>query len=170
MEMYALVLVQKTREYLDYVERHIKNVNKAWEVVQEKCADMWFVSETHWRSLLESEIAQHDVSKLSQRELVPYRQKFNPSYFEPFIGDEFGEAWRHHLLHNDHHWQNWTKQEFIMPPVAKLKCVHMIIDWEAMGYEFGNNAQEYYEENAEKIDIPENMVEFMYEIFERLYS
>ena len=29
--------IQKTREYLDYVERHILNVNKAWEELNIKC-------------------------------------------------------------------------------------------------------------------------------------
>ena len=30
-------LIQKTREYLDYVERHYNNVQKAWAELNEKC-------------------------------------------------------------------------------------------------------------------------------------
>jgi len=37
-----------------------------------------------------------------------------------------------------------------------------------MGYKFGDTAQEYYEQNRDKIKINKRWIPFMYEIFERL--
>jgi hypothetical protein len=44
----------------------------------------------------------------------------------------------------------------------------MVIDWMAMGYKFGDTAQQYYEKNKEKIKLPGYAVKFMYEIFNRI--
>ena len=37
-----LELLAKTREYLDYVERHYNNVQKAWKELNEKCKNNGF--------------------------------------------------------------------------------------------------------------------------------
>jgi hypothetical protein len=39
----------------------------------------------------------------------------------------------------------------------------------AMGYEFGDTAQEYYENNKDKIFLPEWAIKEMYKIFEIIY-
>jgi len=44
----------------------------------------------------------------------------------------------------------------------------MVLDWMAMGYKFGDTAQEYYEKNKEKIKIPSWAVDFIYQIFDRI--
>ena len=45
----------------------------------------------------------------------------------------------------------------------------MVIDWTAMGYKFGDTAQEYYEANKDKIVIKEiALYNFMYEIFDKI--
>jgi len=41
--MEAYEYIKKTREYLDYLEDHIKNVEKAWEILQEKCKNKNFI-------------------------------------------------------------------------------------------------------------------------------
>ena len=46
----------------------------------------------------------------------------------------------------------------------------MVLDWMAMGYKFGDTAQEYYEKNKEKIELPDWAIEFIYEIFRRVYK
>ena len=46
----------------------------------------------------------------------------------------------------------------------------MVLDWMAMGYKFGDTAQEYYEKNKDKIALPNIAIPFMYETFERLYE
>jgi len=34
--------IKKTREYLDYIEEHYMNVQKAWKELQQKCKEMRF--------------------------------------------------------------------------------------------------------------------------------
>jgi len=44
----------------------------------------------------------------------------------------------------------------------------MIIDWTAMGYVFGDTAQQYFERNKKTIQLPEHIVKFMYTVFDEL--
>lgn len=161
--------IVKFREYLDYIERHYDNVQRAWEELREKCKDMWIIRTdiTYWA--LDALIKQHDESKLSKEEFFAYRQYFYPVAGEVKDKKAFEEAWEHHWKNNDHHWQNWTK-EFgdKHSDAAELSLFHNIIDWMAMGYEFGDTAQEYYENNKDKINLPEWAIKTMYEIFENL--
>ncbi len=41
--MQALDLIGKTREYLDYLEEHILNVDRAWKEIQKSCKHMKFI-------------------------------------------------------------------------------------------------------------------------------
>lgn len=56
------------------------------------------------------------------------------------------------------------------PYAWEVHCVHMVIDWMAMGYKFNDNAKIYYERNKDKIKLPEYAVVFIYEIFNRIYK
>lgn len=58
--------IAKFREYLDYVERHYDNVQKAWSVIQEKCKDMKFIYDDSVFWSLDAAIKKHDESKLSK--------------------------------------------------------------------------------------------------------
>ena len=105
---------------------------------------------------------------LTTEEFTQYRQYFYPCKNEVKNKDLFFSAWRHHKDNNIHHWQNWT-----------TKCkgyayrdsyvVMMLVDWVAMGFEFNDTAQEYYEKNKGTIDLPEWAEELMYRIFEQIY-
>ena len=46
----------------------------------------------------------------------------------------------------------------------------MIIDWMAMSYKFEDTAQEYYEKNKDRINLPDYVEKFIYEIFSRIDS
>jgi len=167
--MKALKLIKATRDYLDYLEEHILNVQKAWNEIQEKCADMSFFQCNKTRQQLALEINNHDVSKFSPEEFVQYRKHFFPiSEYEKRTSN-FNKAWEHHKKCNSHHWETWTYVQYGEPYEWKIDCVHMIIDWMAMGYKFNDTAQEYYEKNKDKINIPKYAEKFMYQIFERLY-
>lgn len=81
-----------------------------------------------WRLLV------HDLSKFSPAEFGPYARHF---YGKPGFGDPalFDQAWVHHKLCNQHHWEHWCSrladgEAFPMP----LVCVReMIADWLAAG-------------------------------------
>ena len=51
----------------------------------------------------------------------------------------------------------------------EINCVHMVVDWIAMGFEMGDTAKEYYEANKDKINLPGWAVKFIDEIFDRIY-
>lgn len=165
--MEAFNLINRTRAYLDYLEEHILNVQRAWLELQESCKCMRFIYDDYVYSLIESEVKRHDVSKLSEHEFVQYRKAFYPTENEPKYN--MAAAWRHHKKYNPHHWENWTKTANIDNPYTwEVNCVHMVIDWMAMSYTFGDTAQQYYESNQDEIKLPEYAVKFIYEIFNKI--
>ena len=164
--MKALKIIKQTRNYLDYLEEHLLNVEKAWNELGFKCKDMDFIYDDFLFHNIDSVVKNHDLSKLSKSEFIQYRDFFFPT--ESANKGKLGNYWRHHKANNPHHWENWTKQEYYNPYEWAVHCVHMIIDWMAMGYKFGDTAQQYYESNKNKIKLPDYAVKFIYEIFSRL--
>ena len=162
----TLEIVDKTQEYLDYIKEHILNVRKAWGELQNKCKDMRFMWDDYYYFSISDAVDFHDISKLSEFEFVQYRKSFYPVDGEAAF--DMSEAWEHHKKENFHHWESWTSVEWGDNPTIEVHIVHMVLDWMAMGYKFGDTAQEYYENNKEKIKIPEWAEKFIYEIFGKL--
>lgn len=155
--------IAKTREYLDYIEEHLFNVNKAFIELSEACNGKmgWVGDDGAWFGV-KREVEQHDISKFSSEEFVQYRQKFFPVANEntkEIVDANFTEAFEHHKENNLHHHE--TIRNF-------TDIIHMVIDWTAMGYKFGDNPREYYESNKSKIQLDEKYIEFMYELFDAL--
>ena len=123
---------------------------------------MWWDDYVYWS--IDAEIKTHDLSKFSPEEFTQYRESFYP------VGGagkaSLDKAWQHHIENNPHHWENWTKQKYSNPHEWEINCVCMVVDWMAMGYKFGDTAQEYYESNKSKIKLPDYAVKYIYEIFE----
>lgn len=82
----------------------------------------------------------------------------------------WNKAWEHHFRNNKHHWNYWvydwnkygTELESPLLKYCKLDkpiemdkkyILEMIIDWTAMGYQFGNTPQEYYLNNYNNIKL-----------------
>jgi hypothetical protein len=158
--------ISKIREYCDYVEEHLLNIEKSWKTLQTVCSDMSFMYDDYLYWSIDGMIQNHDVSKMSHEEFIPYQQNFFPvGEKDPYL---FGLAWQHHLEHNPHHWEKWTTTPERMPNEQYAHCVCMIIDWMAMGLKFGDTAEKYYAANRHKIELPEWAERFIGEIFERL--
>lgn len=158
--------IKKFREYLNYVERHYDNVQVAWYLIKIKCSDLDFVKDDKIRKQIEDNVKNHDLSKLSKEEFTDYRRYFYPCQNEN--KGSIDDAWQHHLDQNQHHWQTWTTEN----PNREnglIFLVENIADWMAMGFEFGDTAQEYYESNKHKIKLPKWAEQEMYKIFERVY-
>ena len=174
MTMYAIEQIKRTREYLDYLEEHINNVSRAWRLLQDRCKDMRFIYDDFYYNWLGSEVEEHDMSKLSEQEFIQYRKEFYPCNREvnyPHDGEvsnAFFAAWEHHKKYNPHHWENWTAKHYYHPNEWEVHCVHMVIDWMAMGFKFEDTAQIYYEKFKDKIILPDYAVDFIYEIFKRI--
>jgi len=166
--MRAILIINKTRDYLDYLEEHINNVQKAFKEIEIKCKDMRFITDDLFYHTLHAEVERHDLSKLSEYEFIQYRKAFFPVDGDPKY--DMSEAWEHHKTMNPHHWENWTSQTGckIHPDDWEIDCAHMVIDWMAMGYKFGDTAKEYYETNKDRIKLPPIAIFFIYEIFKRI--
>lgn len=162
--------IVKFKEYLDYVHRHVLNVHKAWKLIQDKCprtTDFYFhCDDVEWH-LINDDVIHHDASKLSAEEFTQYRQYFYPAEGEVKDDSLLDSAWEHHWRNNKHHWQNWTVNH-ANDQYASAYVTMMVIDWVAMGFEFGDTAQDYYEKNKDKINLPQWAVDYMYRIFDQI--
>lgn len=171
--------IQRTMDYLNYLQEHYDNVQKAWKIVQEKCdkASFDFMYDDFKFFTLDNAIKKHDASKLSAEEFVQYRRSFYPIDCESRNDDDvkagFNAAWDHHKEKNDHHWENWTKRASGNESGdLTIAVVHNVCDWMAMGMKFNDTAREFYEKQkaAGKIEIPNWAEKFMYEIFDCVYG
>jgi len=162
--------IKKFREYLDYIEEHYFNVQKAWQLINDKCKDkgLRFMADDFVWGTVDAEVKVHDLSKLSEEEFTQYRQYFFPCENEVKDKVLFDRAWDHHKDLNEHHWQNWTVN-FATNPYADAFLVMNIVDWIAMGLKFNDTAKDYYEKNKDSIKLPEWAVKLMYEIFDCIY-
>lgn len=72
--------IQKFRAYLDYIERHYNNVQKAWKELNDKCQNKGFnfISDDSIWFEIDTNVKKHDLSKLSVNEFTQYRQFFFP--------------------------------------------------------------------------------------------
>jgi len=161
-------VIEKTRQYLDYIETHYNNVQKAWKIIQKKGdgSGFDFLYDDFKFFTLDQSIKEHDLSKLSHFEFEPYRKKFYPTEHEKdndkgLISQLFEKAWEHHYKWNDHHWENWTKLD---TPFDSLCVVHNYVDWMAMSMKFGDSPMAYYEKNKGEIIIPDWAESLMYDI------
>ena len=177
-------IVNKTREYLDYVERHYDNVQKAFNKFTQRTCHKNFSKKYNgfsfrtklyddWNfACLQAIIKEHDLSKLDYIEFIPYRKNFYP------INDEekqrnkevFKNAWEHHKENNSHHWQSRIGRHF--ERFSGFECSYYAIenamDWIAMAYEFNETPlNKYYLENKDKIQLSDEdkyIIETVYEI------
>ena len=156
--MIASQYIKKSREYLDYVDEHIENVRQAFGELTKLCDGMWWVGDDYAWHTLRRQVIEHDISKLSKEEFVQYRDSFYPICDEDKNNSCFDEAWENHKRKNKHHHESLKDL---------LDVVHMVVDWTAMGYKFGDTAREYYEKNKEKISLSTEQKQTMFEIFDK---
>jgi len=178
--MAGLSNIECIREYCNYVEEHLVNVGKAWTILQQAIGDDAIIKtdQTFWH--IHRLIEEHDISKLSISEFIPYAEWFFSQYGKnlgsihrtPFFEREhkmrkaaFSYAWTHHQACNPHHWENWTKADEAFTGENECHVVCMVVDWMAMGMKFGESAEEYYQHEKENIDLPRWAVDFLEFIF-----
>lgn len=169
--MNVLPHIDRIRAYCDYLEDHIRKVQISWKVLQKACAGMHPFYDDHLWSIIDGMITDHDMSKVSSAEFIPYQRNFFPARgptWSPDVAEEFNAAWENHKKENPHHWENWTQIKESFPNELTCHCVCMICDWMAMGLAFGDTAESYYTKNATKINLPEWADTFVKEIFARL--
>ena len=162
--------IRKTREYLDYLEEHYNNVQKAFKLVAEKCKDMRFIYDDFYYWSLRTAVENHDDSKMSPEEFIAYRKHFFPVNAEEKkeSREDAEKAIDHHYKNNMHHWQSWVP--YVDRHHIEIDVAHNFIDWIAMGFQHGDTALEYYEKNKHKINLPAWTEKFFYDICKRVYG
>lgn len=163
----AGVHLQKIREYCDYLERHVEFVCDAWAIVQERCPHIKVVWDDFLFWETNARIIEHDLSKLSQEEFIPYQKTFYPVDPKDVKQNDqaFQEAWENHKICNAHHWEHWTKSTERFPCEHEVDCVCMVCDWMAMSMERGQSFSGWYFENKDSINIPTWAKDFVEDIF-----
>lgn len=101
------------REYLKSLKSHVSYVVEAGGRI----------------GVPKNQLAVHDMSKLSFWELPGYAKHIHGG------GDSiaFTHSWRHHLLHNPHHWNHWLTDPLDMNSdpmfMPENYAIEMIADW-----------------------------------------
>lgn len=177
-------LIENTKEYLDYVENHYDNVQKAFKefsrrLASEKGAKKYndFIFETKLYNnysyfVLKSIIESHDLSKLGKEEFIQYRDNFFPinEKAKEDNKEDFNKAWEHHKQNNNHHWQSRVNKTFngYLGYESDYFAIENVMDWIAMAYAFNETPiNKYYLENKHKIQLSERdtmIIETVYNI------
>lgn len=161
MQLAGHEYVKQIRSYCDYLEEHFINIEKAFNEVYSKCKHMSFFANDFNYHTLYTQVKYHDLSKFSSEEFIPYVNKFYLPQAIP-VNDkphEFELAWVHHYNSNTHHWESAS---------TAIDVFHMVIDWTAMGYKFGDTAEEYYNSNYSKILLKPDLIPLLGQIFQAL--
>lgn len=182
-------LLKNTRDYLNYLENHYDNVQKAFDEFSRRIAHKNFNSkyndflfdtglvDDYWFFVLRAMIIDHDLSKLGQEEFTQYRDNFYP------ISEEakekklryFNIAWEHHKKSNKHHWESRIESNNELPfrtyvdiHMSPLYAIENAMDWIAMAYQYNENPlNKYYLKNKDSIKLSENdkyIIETVYKI------
>lgn len=157
---------KKKFEYLDYINEHIRNVNKAYGYLFLPLLDIEIISdvldEREFKNAIlnvQKYIVDHDATKFSDEEFEAYRANFYPTDYEKTLDDnyqmmvkqEFEEAWRHHYENNRHHTLYWLNKETNTINDMDLEgIIEMICDWEAMSIKFNSKTVDWYNNKADK--------------------
>lgn len=157
-KMYGQERIESIRKYLDYLEEHLENVRLAFDEVVKTCSEMWWVKDDVFWHTLRQAVCVHDMSKFSAEEYIPYVNAFYPDRYvdEQQAKAALVTAWEHHKANNPHHHESAT---------CVLDLVHMVIDWTAMGYKFGDTAEQFYRKHAVAMNFSDEQVDFLNEIF-----
>lgn len=141
---------EKEKEYKKYIDEHIKNVNKAWDIMKRNKKVMSYISSigadiSFIVAMLDGQIKAHDMSKFSIEEWEPYRMHHHSVDEQEKIDSqaEYEKAWEHHYTNNLHHW-NWWAYNNQQDKMTLNYVIEMCCDWIAMSMKFGGDAYHWY--------------------------
>ena len=159
-----------TDEYIEYIEEHRLNVWKAYNVIKsifkEEIAKFGIGKE------LASRCLNHDISKFTDKEFEYYRINYYPidKKEKELNKKNYEEAWKHHYIVNDHHWNHWVNGDGSVRDMTMAALFEMLADWTAMGYVFGNTAYEYYSQNKKKIQLHPDTAKLVEQYTKKLHD
>ena len=143
-------------KYKNYVLTHKANVKKFADWLKTNCPEVF---EGVDLEAFDEIIKEHDESKFSDEEFEAYAQHFYGDKKNDF---EFGEAWKHHWTHNEHHPEFWLGED--MPYIYILE---MLCDWGSFSIDKGDlkELSDFYYNKAQT-DEDKNLSDATKEIIE----
>jgi hypothetical protein len=146
------------KQYHEYIEEHIANVNLIWGHV---CNLQELALDDAQFHIIDNAISVHDESKYSDVEFNGYRAYFYPIDFEKentqYNKDHYDFSWNAHQKNNPHHWQYWIliegENDFKILDMQYIYIVEMLCDWAAMSLKFNDTPSEFYDKNKNRIII-----------------
>ena len=152
----------KEREYLAYIDQHIKTVQSVWLALQEHLTDYYWLEDWYY-FIIDDRIKRHDHSKYDSCEFGGYRQFFYPENENEKNAITFNHAWNHHQKSNDHHWEYWLligtsgKIEALIMEFPSI--IEMLCDWTAMSVKFKNKPSNWFDANKEKMILHHDTIQ-----------
>ena len=145
----------KEREYLEYIDKHIKTVQSVWLALQNRLKGCYWLDDCYYFTI-NDRIERHDQSKYDSCEFGGYRQFFYPENENEKKSIAFNHACNHHQKSNDHHWEYWLLIDSNGKKVEALKMefpsiIEMLCDWTAMSVKFKNMPSIWFNDNKEKM-------------------
>ena len=143
------------KQYDEYLINHIQNVKNGLEWMKLSLFDKLNIKEKDFRDLIDVTIENHDESKYSEEEYIPYMYYFYSEEQNKWL-DRFNHAWLHHIHNNPHHWQHWVLYEDEGNSFALDMPMHyiieMICDWWAFSWSSNNLYEifDWYKEHRDK--------------------
>ena len=162
----------KEREYLEYIDKHIKTVQSVWLALQARLEESYWLIGIH----VDARIKRHDQSKYGG-EFGGYRQFFYPESENEKSENAFKHAWNHHQKTNDHHWEYWLligdsgKVEALKMGLPAI--IEMLCDWTAMSVKFKNMPSHWFDANKEKMVLHQDTIQTILHwlpLFDNVYN
>lgn len=142
------------KSYEEYLTQHIGNVKLGFEWMLINLPELFEEFDADYLGNL---ISQHDASKYSEEEFVPYAEYFYGDKGGEDVLYEFNKAWLHHQHYNPHHWQHWVLREddgnTIAIEMPKEYVIEMISDHWSFSWRANNLYEifEWYTKNKDKM-------------------
>lgn len=174
---YSQKTKRKIKQYKKYLKKHNNNIQKAYKELVHN-PNIYLIIDKEVLDKLYQRVLIHDKSKYSIEEFDAYRKNYFPinnREKEENI-ENFKLALEHHWRNNPHHWEfRQDKQYFnIYNDEEVVNVLENIVDWLAMGYQYKDTPQEYYEQNKDKIILCDRERAFLehilYDILEKKES
>ena len=157
-------LENNTKQYMEYLEKHITGVVEAFKKYFIPLVDNYkdslgiysnhdFILAIKTKAL---SIDKHDLSKYNDIEFYPYRQHFYPTTEEQNASDEdkqiweekYEEAWKHHYRNNSHHIEYWYDHDNSIAKDMDLpSIIEMMCDWFSMDQFYPKPTIDYWWRN-----------------------
>lgn len=155
---------------INYIRGHRANVKKTYKYL----IKIGVIS-AYWIELKKN-IENHDNSKFSDDELVPYAKRFFLPNGEELYKEEFDRAWLHHIHNNPHHWNYWVlvdgKNEITALEMPKIYVYEMICDWLSFSIKKGDltEIKSFYEKKRNEYIFHPNTRKLVEEIIDTIVN